>query len=110
MKYYGQIGYAVTTETAPDVWTEEIIERPYYGDVTRNQRKLESSEYLNDNVNVDNVISVVADQYAYENFHAMRYVTFMGTKWKIRTIEVVPPRMTFTVGGIYHGSDTDEDE
>lgn len=34
-KFYGVIGYAVTEETKPGVWTEKIIERMYYGDLTR---------------------------------------------------------------------------
>ena len=42
-KFYGAIGYAVTEETKPGVWTEKIIERMYYGDLTRNARRLQSA-------------------------------------------------------------------
>ena len=31
-KFYGIIGYAITEEIKPGVWTERIIERMYYGD------------------------------------------------------------------------------
>lgn len=58
-KFYGVIGYAVTEETKPGVWTEKIIERMYYGDLTRNTRRLQSAEQLNDNINVANEISIV---------------------------------------------------
>ena len=71
-KFYGVIGYAVTKETAPGVWTEEIAEQSYYGDLTRNMRRLQDSGDLNDDINVANEISIVADPYANANFHSMR--------------------------------------
>jgi hypothetical protein len=33
----------------------------------------------------------------------MRYVEFMGTKWKITNIEVQYPRLTLSIGGEYNG-------
>ena len=95
-KFYGVIGYAVTEETKPGVWAERIIERMYYGDLTRNTRRLQSAEQLNDN-------SIVADPFANENFHSMRYVEFMGAKWKVTSVEVQYPRLILTVGGVYNG-------
>ena len=102
-KFFGVIGYAETVETAPGVWTEQIIERNYYGDLIRNMRRLEAKDRLNDDINIANEISILADPYANENFHAMRYVEFMGTKWKITSIEVRYPRLILTVGGVYNG-------
>lgn len=102
-KYYGVIGYAVTAETSPGVWEEQITERSYYGDVVRNSRRIQSSEHLNDNVDISNEISIVADPFAYENFHLMRYAEFMGAKWKISNVEVQYPRLTLTLGGVYNG-------
>lgn len=102
-KFYGVIGYAVTKETAPGVWTEEIAEQSYYGDLTRNMRRLQDSGDLNDDINVANEISIVADPYANANFHSMRYVAFMGTKWKISKVEVQYPRLILTLGGVYNG-------
>ncbi len=105
-KFYGAIGYAVTEETKPGVWTEKITERMYYGDLTRNTRKLQSTDQLNDNINVANEISIVADPFANENFHSMKYVEFMGAKWKIISVEVQYPRLILTVGGVYNGEQT----
>lgn len=105
-KFYGVIGYAVTKETAPGVWTEEIAEQSYYGDLTRNMRRLQDSGDLNDDINVANEISIVADPYANANFHSMRYVAFMGAKWKISKVEVQYPRLILTLGGVYNGKQT----
>ena len=102
-KFYGVIGYAVTKETAPGVWTEEIAEQSYYGDLTRNMRRLQDSGDLNDDINVANEISIVADTYANANFHSMREVAFMGAKWKISKVEVQYPRLILTLGGVYNG-------
>lgn len=101
-KFYGKIGYAVTVETKPGVWKEDITEKTYYGDLIRNTRKLQTANQLNDDVNVANEISIVADPFANENFHSMRYVEFMGAKWKILNIEVQYPRLILTIGGVYH--------
>lgn len=101
-KFYGVIGYAETVEGSPDVWEERLTERPYYGDLIRNTRRFQSTEHLNDDLTVANEISIVADPFANENFHRMRYVTFMGAKWKITNVEVQYPRLILTIGGVYN--------
>lgn len=101
-KFFGKIGYAETKQTSPGVWEEEITEREYFGDLTRNTRRLQSSGNLNDNIVVANDISIVADPFANQNFHAMRYVEFMGTKWKISNVEVQYPRLILTLGDQYN--------
>lgn len=102
-KFYGVIGFTETTETRPGVWEDRITERPYYGELVRNARKLQTSDALNDNINVANEISIVADPYANENFHAIRYVEFRGAKWKVPNVEVQYPRLILTIGGVYNG-------
>ena len=105
-KFYGVIGYAETVEIRPGVWKEQITERNYYGDLVRNSRRLQTTDQLNDNINVANEISIIADPYANQNFHAMRYVEFMGAKWKISNVTVQYPRLILTIGGLYNGSET----
>lgn len=102
-KYYGQLGYAETQETRPGIFKEVITERSYAGDVLRNARKLESGETINDNVVVNNSLSIVADPYAYQHFFAIRYVRWMGTLWKVTNVEVQSPRLILTIGGVYNG-------
>lgn len=102
-KYYGKIGYIETKQTSPGVWEEVKEERYYDGDVIRNTRRWESNNNLNDNLNVSNQISIVADPYAYNNFHSMRYAEWMGTLWKITEVEVLYPRLVLTIGGVYNG-------
>lgn len=101
-KFFGKIGYAETQQTSPGVWEEKITEREYFGDLIRNTRRLQSSGNINDNIIVANDISIVADPFANQNFHAMRYVEFMGTKWKISNVEVQYPRLILTLGDQYN--------
>ena len=102
-KWFGKVGYAALVETRPGVWEEQITERKYYGDVIRNIRNLASSGDLNDDINISNEISIVADPFANQNFHLMRYVEFMGAKWKVSKVDVQYPRLNLSVGGVYNG-------
>ena len=105
-KWYGKVGFTETAETSPGVWEEEIVERSYYGDLIRNHKRLESGENLNDNITVQNEISIVSDPYAVQNFHCIRYVEFMGTKWRVTAVDVQYPRLALSLGGVYNGPQT----
>ena len=102
-KWFGHIGYAETVETTPGVWEEQITVREYYGDLTRNTRRLQTADKVNDDININNELSIVSDPYAVNHFHAMRYAEFMGTKWKISNATVEHPRLILTLGGVYNG-------
>lgn len=103
-KWYGKIGYAESVEVEPGDWKERIIEKSYYGDMYRNARLLQNSGGINDNINIANQISIVADPYANDHIFAMRYVEFQGAKWKISNVEVQYPRLILTVGGLWNGN------
>ena len=102
-KWFGKIGYAITSETRPGIWEEVIVERNYYGDMIRNSRRLQTASQVNDDININNELSIISDPYAMNSFHAMRYAEFMGTKWKITNVEVQYPRLILSLGGLYNG-------
>lgn len=102
-KYYGVIGYAETVETAPGVWKEQVTERYYYGDLIKNTRRFQTTDKLTDDINILNELSILADPYAINNFHMIRYAEFMGAKWKVSSVEVQFPRLILTLGGVYNG-------
>ena len=102
-KFYGEIGYAEQIEATPGVWREQITERKYIGDVIKNVSRIRNGENLNDDLTIDNRLSIIADPFAYEKFHAMRYVNWMGALWKITSVEVQRPRLILTIGGVYNG-------
>lgn len=102
-KFYGIVGFAETVETSPGIYDEQVTERNYYGDIIRNARALQTTDQVNDNINVNNTISIIADPYANDHFHSMRYAIWQGTKWKVSSVEVQYPRLLLTLGGVYNG-------
>jgi len=104
-KFYDVIGYGDSVETPAGggIFVDVITEIPYYGDVIRNTRKLQSGEKLNDDISVGNSISVVADEYAFAHFFAMRYVRWEGVLWTVTNVEVQSPRLLLSLGSVYNG-------
>lgn len=103
-RFYGAIGYGITEEKTPGVWTEEIVERNHYGDVIRNLNSIRlQQDSTNSDLNINNQISIIADPFSSQNFLFMRYAEFMGVKWRITNVEVKHPRLILTLGGVYNG-------
>ena len=102
-KFRGMIGYSQSVETAPGVWTDQIVEREYYGDVIRDVRQYSNSGQVNDDLTIGNRLSVIADDFANANFSTMRYVVWFGVYWKISNIEIQRPRFILSLGGVYNG-------
>ena len=102
-KFYGKVGYALTSEGEPGVWVETITERVYYGDVVKISRRLQQSGGINDDVIINNEISIVADPFAVDNFYNIRYVEWSGVKWKVSNVTVQSPRLLLSLGGVYNG-------
>ena len=101
-KFYGVIGYAELKKTTPGVWQENITERQYSGNILKFGSRSREGQDLNQNLEIDNRLSIVADPFAYEYFHAMRYVVLTGVKWQISSVEVQRPRLILTLGGVYN--------
>lgn len=104
-KWYGVVGYAETVEVKPGDWRDVITERKYIGDVLKNyNRWSSSSDSTNDDLSINNQLSIIADPYAYQNFHSIKFVEFMGTKWKVTGVDASTyPRLILTMGGVYNG-------
>lgn len=101
-KYYGNIGFITSVETSPGIWEEEIVDRPYFGDIIKFNSNFQSANKINDDISISNVISIISDPYANENFQHMRYVEFMGTKWHITNANIAYPRIELNLGGMYN--------
>ena len=102
-KWFGKVGYAVTEETEPGIWEETVTDREYYGDVISNRFKRQNSGDVNDDINISQIISIVADPFAYQHCSKIIYVEYMGSKWKVSDVEPIFPRLQLTIGGVYNG-------
>lgn len=106
MRYYGKVGYVTTVETRPGVWTNDnVVERPYYGEVLRHSRRWQGADQLNDNLTISNQISILADPYAYEHFADIKYIYWNNVKWKVPSVEVNYPRLILDIGEVYSEND-----
>lgn len=102
MKYYGRIAYSYHDETESGIYEEGYHEQYYYGDVEQIGRRLENQSQINDDIKANVSISVLADADLNNHFGSIRWVEFMGQKWKAETVNVKPPRLNITLGALYH--------
>ena len=103
-KFFGKIGFIETEDLEDGVWKPKPpIERSYYGDVIRNSKRFEPGQKVNDDLTVNNELSILADPYANEHFYAIRYVKWAGATWKVNNVTVEFPRLILTIGGVYNG-------
>jgi hypothetical protein len=105
-KFYGNVGFIETIETTPGVWKAQETVFPYDGDLTRNTSMFQTSGGINDNKDINTEISIVGDAYAIQNFTNIRYVEFMGAKWKVSSVAPSLPRLILSIGGVWNGEST----
>lgn len=107
-RWCAKIGFAEQVETAPSVWTEKITERTYRGDVLRCTRRLnDSQEKISYNISISNQISVIGDAYMRYHFVDMRWIEFMGAKWKTAEVDASQaPRLIITLGELWNEDET----
>lgn len=103
-KWHGKIGYAKQVQTTPGVWKNEETVYEYSGDFLRNfSNSSPTPDSTNDELKFDAQVSIVADQFAYQNFYSMKWIELYGAQWKITKVEPRYPRLILTVGGIWNG-------
>ena len=104
-KFYGLIGFSQTveSETSPGVYVDQVVPKEYYGDFERQGRRWEKGESINDDLVINNYVSIVADDFAMENLGYMKWVEISGNKWKIVSVELDYPRIKITLGGVWNG-------
>lgn len=102
-KWYGNIGFTDTVETEPGVWESTNVTRPYFGELINNRWMRQSSGNVNDDINISNRISILADPYVMNHCSTMVYVEIMGAKWKVTSVDASQyPRLILDIGGLYN--------
>jgi hypothetical protein len=105
-KYYGKIGFGQTSEIKPGVWKDTIVEKNYYGDILQNFVRNDNTQQVNDNLNISNRFSIVSDPFATQNYYSIKYLEYLGVKWKVTTVELQYPRLILYVGGAWNADKT----
>ena len=104
-KFYGEIGYGNTVEhpISSGIYVDTITEIKYFGDVIKNIVRNNKGEKINNDISVNNSISIVADQQAIQHFFKIKYVRWAGVLWTITDVDVRNPRLILTLGSVYNG-------
>lgn len=102
-KFYGPIGFIESVEVRPAVFVDQPVEHSYRGDVINRSFRSQNGLSVNDNLSVSNQISIVADPYARNHFHKIKYVKWMGTAWEVSNVSEQYPRLIISLGGVYNG-------
>ena len=103
-KWFGKVRYSETVETVPGRWESVDTTREYFGDVKRNSTRWAGNpNSVNDDLTINTQISIVADPFALDKFYSMKWIEYMGSKWKITNVEPQFPRLVITLGGVYNG-------
>lgn len=104
-KFHGNVGYAHDEESPPGsgVWVKVVTEREYFGDVIRESRQFSNTNQVNDNLSLNNRVSIVSDDFANSNLASMVYVIVGGVYWRVSTVEINRPRLILSLGGVYNG-------
>lgn len=97
------VGFSTTSETAPGIWEETITERKYYGDISKDFRKAGGENKVIRDISINNIFSIVADPFAFENLEFIKYVKYLGIAWTVESVEVQYPRLLISVGGRWNG-------
>ena len=77
MKFYGNIGFAVTEKTSPGVWTPTITTKKYSGDILQLSKRLDSGEHINDGLRINSQFSILMDPFFQDHFSSIKYITYM---------------------------------
>lgn len=111
MRFYGAVGFEETVNAGRGVFITEIVERTYYGDVIRwSSRRIAETQQQNDDIRMNNSISILADAYASKNYHQIKYVVWDGVKWNVTSVTVGRPRLTLELGDVYSVQEVGDDD
>ena len=102
-RFLDKVGYGIPSEPVDGVWSDNITERAYKGEILSTTKFSEESDKVNDDIRLTQRISIVADAFALENFSYIKYVSWMGTLWRVTAVTPERPRLLLTLGGVYNG-------
>lgn len=105
-RFYGEIGYAITSVDETGVTKAVLTKRNYYGDVLDLVTRWQNTDKYVGDIRVSHRISILADPYAIENFPFIKYVEWMGTKWGVLSANPDYPRIVLSLGGVYNEDST----
>ena len=103
MRYSGKLGLVEQLEVRPGIWEEVVTEVPVLGTVRQRTEVLTGEGTVLPEYGTTTSISVPARGVGPQDNSMIRYVTYKGLRWQIRSIVDEPPRIVIYVGEVYRG-------
>ena len=108
-KFRYKIGYSIPTEVAKGVWADKIVEHYHRGDMLNDQHRWDSSNEVNDDLNISNRFSFIADNFLKAHRTEMKYIVIDDVKWKIHNIDLsTRPRIIVSISGLYKDPEVED--
>jgi len=101
-RFFGPVGFDVPDKVRPGVFMPGITEKNYSGDVLQVIGKWQDHDEVNRDLTTQHRFSIIADPFAEQNYHTIRYIIWNGAKWKVTSVEVKRPRLILSIGGLYN--------
>lgn len=101
-KWFGVVGFGQTVETKPGIFEDVITEGEYYGETSNTVARPQTVDKVTDDIKINNTLSIVADPFAFHNFHSIKYAVYEGIKWKVTAVEVQYPHLILSMGEVYN--------
>lgn len=110
MQWCGKVGFTEEIKEGVSVYRNEIIEKPYFGEVLSLTHKDASAKTINQDFTISNRISLISDPFGMRNFHKICYATLGDVKWKVDSVEVAYPRLILSLSSLYKEEGEDEED
>lgn len=102
MKEVGFIGFKFTQNNGHGVWKPTKVEKKYYLDVNRvSWYNRDSQQTVNGTFTINNSVSVLLNPFLLEHYTQIEWIEIHGTKWKVSSVDLEPPRITLSIGERY---------
>ena len=103
MRWCGIVGFLKSSEeTDSGIYITNIIDKKYYGDMFHKKVIVSDGLSINENIQMNSIISIICDPYAHQNYERIVYCTINDIKWKVTNIEFEDKRIKLTLGAKYN--------
>lgn len=103
MRYSGVLGVrGPAVEDSPGIFVRPITEYTVSGEIFTSPARWSQGETQQDSLTASQVISCIVDTSKVNVFLDVAYATWQGKKWLVKSVTHQPPRMEFTLGGVFN--------
>lgn len=100
-RFIGRVGFAMYEEV-DRIAREVYHEISYRGEYITSAVRWMDKQQINDDLTMENRISLIASGYLRKHLGAIRYVVIGEEKWKVTRVEMRHPRVILSIGGVYN--------